>query len=356
MAPPRILLTGATGYVGGSVLSQVLNSSKFSIKPDAITAVVRRPGDANLLKEKGIRTLLVGSLDDLEALTAAAASHDIVINTSTGFHTASAKALISGLGNRTDPSQEVHFLHLSGTSNISRQDITKRWPELRTFSDQSDDLYEYEKQRESHDTYPQRATDIAVVELGIKAAVKTYIVQPPLIYGRGSGFFNKQSQQIPTLIRNAVKNGYAGYVGDGTSNIGNVHVADVARLFEQLVASILAGQSPPAGRQGFYFANTGTQTWIETVAHIGTVGFELGVLKDAKARSISLQQAAEQIFNGDEDLTENVFASSSSSKAEKAAQLGWKPQETGKSLGDVIRETFQDLLRDNDLDKPLILK
>ncbi|KAK7413076.1 hypothetical protein QQX98_008024 [Neonectria punicea] len=327
MTFPRILLTGATGYVGGSVLSHLLDSSEFTIKPDAITAVVRRPEDATVLKDKGIGTLLVRDLDDLETLTHAASSYDVVINASTGFHTASAKALITGLGNRTDISKEVHFIHvsiqtakitkfhpdtrkqLSGTSNISRQDITKRWPELRTFSDESDDLYEYEKKREEHDAYPQRTTDIAVIDLGVKAAVKTYIVQPPLIYGRGSGFFNKQSQQIPTLIRTAVKNGYAGYVGDGTSSIGNVHVADVARLFEQLVANILAGRSPPAGRQGFYFANTGTQTWIETVEHIGAIGFELGVLKDAKARSIPLRQAAEQIFKGDESLTENVFAS-----------------------------------------------
>ncbi|KAK7425977.1 hypothetical protein QQZ08_007559 [Neonectria magnoliae] len=309
MTSPRILLTGATGYVGGSVLSHLLDSGEFTVKPDAITAVVRRPEDAAILKDKGIGTLLVRGLDDSEALTQAASSYDIVINASTGFHTASAKALITGLGNRTDISKEVHFIHLSGTSNISRPDITKRWPELRTFSDETDDLYEYEKKREEHDAYPQRTTDIAVIDAGVKTAVKTYIVQPPLIYGRGSGFFNKQSQQIPTLIRTAVRNGYAGYVGDGTSKIGNVHVADVASLFERLVANILAGGAPPAGRQGFYFANTGTQTWIETVEHIGAIGFELGVLKYAKARSIPLRQAAEQIFKGDEQLTENVFAS-----------------------------------------------
>jgi len=44
---------------------------------------------------------------------------------------------------------------------------------------------------------------VVVVETGLHADVKTYIIMSPTIYAEGSGFFNTHSIQIPTMIRSA---------------------------------------------------------------------------------------------------------------------------------------------------------
>lgn len=48
--PPRVLLTGATGFVGGSVLTQLLGSTSPSLRSAPITCLVRGAGRAAKLK------------------------------------------------------------------------------------------------------------------------------------------------------------------------------------------------------------------------------------------------------------------------------------------------------------------
>src|SRR3989338_10359686 len=86
-----IFLTGATGYIGGSVLTSLLQNKKYKV-----TALVRAQEKATLLQELGV-TPLVGSLDDLELITNASAQADVVINTADCDHLASAQAIVAGL-------------------------------------------------------------------------------------------------------------------------------------------------------------------------------------------------------------------------------------------------------------------
>ncbi|RAL16954.1 uncharacterized protein BO97DRAFT_79967 [Aspergillus homomorphus CBS 101889] len=77
------------------------------------------------------------------------------------------------------------------------------------FPNQGNDLFEYEQMREAHEAYAQRTAELTATQTGERLGVKAYIIVPPLVYGRGSGWFKKQSHQIPTLIRNAIATGYA---------------------------------------------------------------------------------------------------------------------------------------------------
>lgn len=103
--PPKILLTGATGYVGGTVLHRLLNHPSFASCPASsypITLPIRpSAGDRipKLTATYGARVnpLAITSLDDVDTLTALAAEHDVVINAGSGFHPASAEALVRGL-------------------------------------------------------------------------------------------------------------------------------------------------------------------------------------------------------------------------------------------------------------------
>ena len=103
--PLRILLTGATGFIGGTVLHHLLTSTlpNLASKHFTLTVLVRDRSHAEAFTAAwGIRVhaVVYGGLDDLEKTTLIASQHDLVINMTLGFHAASAQALLAGLAQR----------------------------------------------------------------------------------------------------------------------------------------------------------------------------------------------------------------------------------------------------------------
>jgi len=161
----KILLTGATGYIGGSILDTVLASQAPALRSSSITCLLRDAKRAEkLTSHYGDRVKLAEykDLDDVDATVRYASQHDIVINTTLGFHQASAVALVKGLGKRREETgRDVWMIHTSGTSNLADTPFTKTWVEKeegREFDDASTDVYGYEKERERAHEYPQRTT------------------------------------------------------------------------------------------------------------------------------------------------------------------------------------------------------
>jgi regulator of extracellular matrix RemA (YlzA/DUF370 family) len=96
----KILLTGATGYIGGSVLTALLNSAEPVPQSAPITCLLRGADRAALLSSTyGVRVkpVLYRDLNDTETATAVAAQHDIVIHCTLGYHPVSALALVRSL-------------------------------------------------------------------------------------------------------------------------------------------------------------------------------------------------------------------------------------------------------------------
>jgi hypothetical protein len=219
---PQILLTGATGFIGGSILTQLLNSSSPSLRNATITCVLRgedRAAKLSYVYGERVRPLLYQGLDDIEATTAIAAQHDIIINTTLGYHVSSAQALIRGLAQRkASTGQDVWMIHTSGTSNLADQPISGAWVEKEVgfeFDDANDDVYGYEQKREALDPYLQRTTELSVVDTGLELGVNTLVIMSPTIYGIGTGLFNTTSMQIPSYIMAALTHGRAVVIGEG---------------------------------------------------------------------------------------------------------------------------------------------
>jgi nucleoside-diphosphate-sugar epimerase len=347
MTPPRILLTGATGYVGGSVLNTILSSPHPSLKNIQITALVRREEQAKTLAELNITPVLFSSLDDTALLEQLASEHDVVIHAANGYHIPSAKALIKGLAQRKARTGEaVHYVHNSGTSNFGDRPISGAYTEKppRVFSDK-DDIYEYEKYREGIETYHQRAADVAVFELGAETGVLTYIICSPLIYGRGTGLFNKSSIQIPILIKSALARGEAIYASDGLAVWDHTHIEDVAALYTLVLAKALSKEDIPSGKDGFYFANAGRHSWLDIAKSIARVGYQLGKLP-AEPKSVTLAEASRTWLGGDEDLTEAALCSHSLTNGERSRELGWEPLKDDSRWEETIVEEFEVALKD----------
>ena len=130
MAPEhkKILLTGATGFVGGSILSHLLESSKSSIENAQISCLLRGADRAEKLSSTygdRVKPVLYEGKDDLDTIIAVAAQHDIAITATMAFHPPSAEALVKGLAKRQAVTgRPVWMIHTSGTSNIGDRPIT----------------------------------------------------------------------------------------------------------------------------------------------------------------------------------------------------------------------------------------
>lgn len=347
MAQIKVLITGATGYIGGSVLSQFLSSGQVT-KAFQISVLTRNDDRAKSFASAGIKVYTINDLDDSEAIKQAASENDIVIHTASGYHMASAKSLIEGLGSRKrqNPQAEVYYIHTSGTSNLADRPISKKYLEPRTFSDKDQDIYSYLKMREGIEPYAQRTTDLAVVETGKEQGVPTTIIMSPTIYGVGTGKFNRLSVQYPIQMRQALQAGQAEYVGDGEGVWDFVHIVDLAILYETvLVDWVSAQRTIPVGEKGIIFSATRTFKWKEVADRIGKIGVGLGKLTNPVARSLSLAEAAGKWTGGNEQLCELAFASNARTSADIAKDLGWVPSKTRDDWEQSFQEEFQEVLK-----------
>lgn len=101
--PARILLTGATGFIGGTILQQLLESNHPSLATAIVTILIRDVSRAEAFTTAygtRIQPIVYEGLDDIEKTEAVAAQHDVVVSMTLGFHAASAQALLRGLAQR----------------------------------------------------------------------------------------------------------------------------------------------------------------------------------------------------------------------------------------------------------------
>ncbi|KAH1338665.1 hypothetical protein KXV68_002849 [Aspergillus fumigatus] len=296
-----VLIVGATGYIGGSILTELLQSPEASEL--SISALIRRPEQAARLQSLGVKPLEFKGLDDLDACRDAASQHDVVINAASASHDSSAKALIEGLSQRQKATgRDAYMIHTSGTSILGDHPYSGTPQNQKVWSDEKDDVYAMEKNHPER--YGQRVTDVTVVETGLSLGVKTYIVVPPTIYGKGSGPFATLSQQI----------------------WNHVHILDLANFYLLLFRAVR--EQPdwlPSGPKAIFFVESGEHTWLQVSQGIADALHKQGLLDSNKVESISMKDAAAEITRGNESLVEITLASNSRARADFARKrLGWK--------------------------------
>jgi hypothetical protein len=85
------------------------------------------------------------------------------------------------------------------------------------------------------DEAPHRAVDLVLRDFARDEAEKCNarigIMMPCLIYGVGSGPFNRLSIQVPTLIKRSIKEKKPVVYGKGLAVWSNVHVEDLATAY-----------------------------------------------------------------------------------------------------------------------------
>lgn len=278
--------------------------------------------------------MLFESLDDTEKAIEVASHHDIVINTTLGFHPESANALVQGLAKRKQHTgKDVYMIHTSGTSNYADRPISKEYIEPdsdREFDDKdSEEIYKYWVERNEKHAYGQRTSALGVIDTAEQLGVKTIILTSPTIYGLGSGFFNRHSVQIPAYIRATLKNGHGVIVGEGKGVWDNVHVEDLADLYILILLNILEshGADVNFNKAGIIHSGTERHQWIDIAKGVAEVCYEEEAIPTSEVKSVSLEEAAKIMpAPYDSELRVEVSLSSNSrTKASVGKKLGWKP-------------------------------
>lgn len=283
-----IFLTGATGYIGGTVAARLIEAGS------RVRGLVRSRESAALLAGRGIEPVL-GGLDDADLLTREARAADGVIDTASADHAASVRALIVGLEGSGKP-----LLHTSGSSVIG-DDVRGSCRSDSIFDEDTPLVVNAMKQ-------PRRNIDLMV--LGAAAqGIRSAVICPSNIYGIGKGL-KPDSVQIPFLAANAREHGVVQIVGAGLNVWSNVHIDDVVDLY------LLALAKAPAG--AFYFAENGEASFGEIGAAIAR---RLGL---SGVESLPPEVAAQRWGEAKAYFS---LGSNSRVRAKHArSELGWSPR------------------------------
>ncbi|KAH9904255.1 NAD dependent epimerase/dehydratase [Xylariomycetidae sp. FL2044] len=337
MAPPKVLLTGATGYIGGTILNQLALSTNPTFEDLTISVLVRGEEKARKLKARyGDRIACINfqGLDDIALITEIASHHDIIINAASGFHPPSAEAMVRGLAERKAATGRlVWMLHTSGCSNISDRPITGiPYPDREWDDANADAVYEFEKMENDREWYPQRASELIVLDTSSDLGVNALSIHIPNIFGEGEGLFQNASLIVPIMMGYVLSKGYAFYVGDKTACIDNVHISDLAALYLLCMRKILedGGKDLPTGKAGIIFATNGRVTLYDVAQGCLDAAFDAGILpdegrpKEKEIREVDLAEAATTTA-GNLVVAECGWAGHRLTKGTIARKLGWIP-------------------------------
>jgi nucleoside-diphosphate-sugar epimerase len=293
----KVFVTGATGYVGGSVATRLLEAGH------EVVGLARSDEAAASLKRRSIEPL-AGELNGYTPFITVTKRVDAVINAASSDNPFVAHALLTGLAGTGKT-----LIQTSGSSVISTYDNGE--PGERVFHEDS-----------PFTPAPEKAMRVAIDHAVLAAAqngVRSIVIRPALIYGRGIGV-NAASVQVPKLIDAARKAGIPRHVGRGLNIWSNVHITDVADLF------LLALKGAPAGSL-FYCANA--EASMKAVAQ--SIGRMLGLGDTTQDWPIG--DAVDGLGPG----AHLSFGSNSRVRADKArAMLGWQPK--GSTLSDEIEQ------------------
>jgi nucleoside-diphosphate-sugar epimerase len=288
----RVFITGASGHIGGAVISELTANGHEAV------GLARSDASAAKIEALGGEALR-GDLDDLGALTAAAAASDGVVHLAFkheamfgGDPQAALDADLAAIGAMADglEGSGKPFVGTGGSLMLTFADFSGRAGTEEDFGQEG----------------PRIAAENTVVALADRGIRSMVVRLSPTVHSDLDlhGF-------IPSLIGFARENGVAAYVGDGANRWPAVDTRDAAALYR------LALEKGPAGKRLHGVAEEGIPV-RETAEAIAT---NLGI----ETLSITAEQAPQYLrflaaFNQLDNPTSNALT---------REWLGWEPARPG---------------------------
>ncbi|TDL88643.1 NAD-dependent epimerase/dehydratase family protein [Vibrio vulnificus] len=286
----NIFVTGVTGYIGGSVGKYLADEG------NTVYGLVRDPSKLDDIKKLGIIPVK-GSLEDKDILTMYAEKSDAVINAADSDNRQAVETFIDALKGTGKT-----FVHTSGSSVVgddARGDFT------------STQIYSDDTPFVPMDIRQERVSiNHAIRRAGIEQGIRAVVICPSMIYGDSLGL-PTESDQLPKIIRKSREMKAGVHVGKGVNRWSNVHIKDLARLYQ-----LLLEKAPAAS---VFYAENGEESYGDLAAAISEA---LGY--GGKTLSWPMDEAIHELG----DWARFAIASNSRVRAMHARELlGWKPKE-----------------------------
>ncbi|OCH93024.1 NAD(P)-binding protein [Obba rivulosa] len=337
-----IFLLGATGYVGGQILTRLLAHPRTSTFE--ITVLVRSQEKAKLLESKFDVKAVVGHHGELGKLEQFASQAHVVFSCSDSDDLPMIKAILSGLKNRHATFGDLPiFIHTSGTGVLT-DDARGMYATDTIYSDMNVAQIESLPPTALH-----RNVDLEIVSADQQGYGRAYIILPSTIYGLAkgplveAGISNPHSMQIPYIVKASIDRKQAGMVGAGKPIWPNVHIDDVADLYIVLFDAIMTRPDAVAhGREGYYFAENGEHTWYDISKAVGRALVELGVSETDEPTTLSREELIK--YFGSEAMG-NYGGTNSRCRADRGRSIGWKPKYTTADMLASIKSEVEIFLR-----------
>jgi nucleoside-diphosphate-sugar epimerase len=260
-----------------------------------VHGLARTEDGATGLRRLGIEPV-IGMLTSQRLLAEEARRAEAVINAANSDDPAVVEAILPALEGSGKP-----YIQTSGSSIIAD----------RAGGESSDRIFHEDTPFEP---LPERAGRAAIDRLVLsygQRGVRSCVIRPTLIYGRGMGL-NPNSIQVPRMMALAKAKGRPLYIGRGLNVWSNVHLDDIVDLY------LLALEKAPPG--SLFYAENGEATMREVAQAIGRL------LGNAAAESWPLEEAVRE-WGMPAFAT---FASNSRVSSLKARKmLDWQPRSTG---------------------------
>ena len=283
----RVLVTGATGWIGSAVVPELVGAGH------SVVGLARSDASASALAAAGAEVVR-GSLDDLDVLAAAAAASDGVVHLAFKHEqafagdfpaaTAADRAAVAALGGA---------LAGSGRPLVVTTGLAGHAPGALVTEDTAADA--------TSTTGERMVVEDLLRDLAATGVRTSSVRLAPSVHGEGDTGF------VATLVAIAREKGVSGYLGDGQNHWPAVHRDDAAHLFR------LALEGAPAGAVLHGAAEEGVP--VRAVAE--AVGRQLGVPAAAVA-----PERAEAHFGW---LAGFVALDVRASSERTRALLGWEP-------------------------------
>lgn len=332
-----ILLTGPTGYIGGTILQRLLDHEDRATFD--ITVLVRDYLKAEKLHQFGI-TPVIGSLQDTEKLAQLASQADIVIHAANADDLPAVKAILSGLKEKHEQSGGAGILiHTSGTGFLVN---------LEGDTNIDPDIVYYDSKSEQLESLPvsriHREVDLAIVAADTAGYVRAYIVCPSTIFNMASGplvdsgIQNPHSVLIPWMIKNGIQRGQGGLLESGTNVWPLVDIDEVGDLYKLIFDAARADPLTPHGRAGYYFAENGEYVQYEICLEIAKALFEHGKGRSPEPVRLT-DQEFKNFFGGS-----RLGALNCRARGERSRALGWRPKKGKAELLASVEPEIQVIL------------
>ncbi|KAF8145741.1 hypothetical protein K438DRAFT_1871346 [Mycena galopus ATCC 62051] len=312
----NILFVGGTGYVGGSILSQLLEREDTNLN---ITALVRSPQKAEKLRSLNVRlNVVIGTHNDAKLVERLVADADVVFSLADCDDLQAAESILRGLRKRFQiTGVKPVLIHMSGTGYLGDQ-AKGEFSSQTIYNDL--DIAQIETLPA---TQPHRNVDFAVVEADKQGYTHTYIAVPGVFYGTPRGILAEANVQNPrnfalvAYFKASFERSAAGIVGKGKNLVSHVEVNEVADLVVKLYDSIDSGANlAEHGKNGYYLVANG-EVEFEKIAEITE--------KRAGSRRVFTETELQTYFS---PSLGSFFGDNGRCDSQRSRGLGWKPVKT----------------------------